>query len=439
MTNWWIRKLVRGRSGPIVLVLALLGAAPAALAAAVDNELAAGAARSNLPWVGAWSSPPVRPGVLAVGVPFYADTGGRTVRNVVHATLGGSELRLRLTNVFGSHRVTFNDVRIGLHGVGAAIVPGTNRRVRFSTQASVSIPAGGQAVSDPVKLPIRSGQDLTVSIYTAAATGNATTAGSLNHTTYISTSTNAAGDEGAASFTTVSRSWYWISGVDVLASVPSAGAIVALGDSITAGYDSTLDANRDWVDLLANRLQTARPRRELSVLNAGIAGNNLHQNTSCFGQSALTRLTRDALDQTGVRYVIVDEGANDITHPREPASAPLYACIAHRKISADGMIALFKRAITRIHARQLKAVGVTISPFGGYAYWSPVIESERGKINRWIRTGHAFDGVIDFDAALRDPVHPARLNPRYDSGDHLHPNDAGHAAMARGIRPGLFR
>ncbi len=147
----------------------------------------------------------------------------------------------------------------------------------------------------------------------------------------------------------------------------------------------------------------------------------------------MTRLGRDALDQTGVRAVIVDEGANDITHPAEPTSAPLFACLARRPISAQGMIGLFTQAIRRIHAHHLTAIGVTIAPFGRYAYWTPAIEAERLAINRWIRSSHAFDGVIDFGRVLRDPAHPAWLNPRYDSGDGLHPNDAGHAAMAAAI------
>jgi lysophospholipase L1-like esterase len=136
--------------------------------------------------------------------------------------------------------------------------------------------------------------------------------------------------------------------------------------------------------------------------------------------------------------VIVDEGVNDITHPNEPTTAPLYQCLAHRKISAAGMIALFKLAIRRIHAAHLKAIGVTLSPFGRYAYWSSAIEAERQAINRWVRTTHAYDGIIDFDRVLRDPANPSWLNPRYDSGDGLHPNDVGHAAMARAVTLSLF-
>ncbi|MGA2012171.1 MAG: GDSL-type esterase/lipase family protein [Solirubrobacteraceae bacterium] len=388
-------------------------------------------------WVGAWSTSPVDPGVLAGAVALDAGTGGHTVRDVVHTTLGGSEVRVRLSNVFGSRAATFDDVRIAIRSSAAALAAGTSRRVRFGGAASVTVAPGAQVTSDPVDLAVRAGQDVAVSIYSARPTGTVTTGGSLDHTTWIADG-DAAGSAGPSRYLTTSLAWYWLGGVDVLASGAGAGAIVALGDSITAGYNSTLNAGRDWVDLLADRLHAAHPRRNLSVLNAGIAGNNLHESSPCYGQSAISRLTRDALDQTGVRDVILDEGANDITQPTEPRSASLYACLAHRRISAAGMIALLERVIARVHAAHLPIIGVTISPFGRYRYWTPAIEAERDAINRWILTSHAFDGVIDFNAALRDPAHPSWLRPRYDSGDHLHPNDAGHAAMARAIRLSLF-
>jgi lysophospholipase L1-like esterase len=263
----------------------------------------------------------------------------------------------------------------------------------------------------------------------------ATVAGSLTHTNYLSAPGDAAAALSASAFPATSTSWYWLGGVDVLPSHPSTG-IVALGDSITAGYASTRDAELDWVDRLAGRLRAAG--RSQSVLNAGIAGNNLHADSQCYGQSALHRLIRDALEQPGVRYVIVDEGDNDITHPVEPPSATLYGCLVHQRISAAGMIADFRLAARRIHAAHHRAIGVTLSPFGRYAYWSPAVEAERAAINQWIRSTRVYDGVIDFDHVLRDPAHRAWLAPRYDSGDGLHPNNTGHAAMARSIDLSLF-
>jgi lysophospholipase L1-like esterase len=211
---------------------------------------------------------------------------------------------------------------------------------------------------------------------------------------------------------------------------------VALGDSITAGAASTVDTNRDWVDLLANRLR--RTGASLSTLNAGISGNNLHADSRCFGQSGLRRLARDVLNQPGARDVILALGINDITQPTEPQSAGLYDCLPHRRISAAGMIALYRQVVERVHARHLRIFGATITPFGRYQYWTPAIEAERTTINRWILTSHAFDGVVDFAAAVTDPSRPTWLNPGYDSGDHLHPNDAGHAAMAHAVDLSLF-
>jgi lysophospholipase L1-like esterase len=389
-------------------------------------------------WVGSWSSPPIDPGAYAGLVPDDAGTGGVTVRDVVHTTLGGGTLRIRLSNVFGSAPATFADVRVAISAGGAGIVAGTSHRVRFGGQTSVTVRKGGQAVSDPVGLSVAAGQNLAVSIYAAQATGTVTGAGSLNHTNFISGPGDATTATASTAYPTKAPVWYWLGGIDVRSSDPGAGAIVALGDSITAGYASTIDANRGWVDLLADRLRAAQTQPPLAVLNAGIAGNELHAGSPCYGQSGLQRMDRDVLQQTGVREVILDEGDNDITQPREPSSASTPQCLPHRTISAAGMIADFKLAIRRLHARHLKVIGVTLSPFGRYQYWSPAIEAEREAINRWIRTTPDYDGVIDFDRVLRDPAHPAWLAPRYDSGDHLHPNNAGHAVMARAIPLSLF-
>ncbi|MFZ0388528.1 MAG: SGNH/GDSL hydrolase family protein, partial [Solirubrobacteraceae bacterium] len=391
-------------------------------------------------WVGSWSAPPDRPGPVSGGIPDFAGTGGLTVRDVVHTTLGGPELRVRLSNVFGSHAVTFTDVRVAV-ATGSAqptTVPGSSRRVRFAGSERATVLAGAEVASDLVDLPVRAGQNLAISIYASSSTGTATVAGSLNHTNYISARGDATAATTAASFPVTSSAWYWIDGVDVAPRDPDAGAVVALGDSITAGFDSTENANVGWLDLLADRLNAAHTSPPLSVLNEGISGNNLHESSPCFGQSGLNRLQRDVFDQPGVRDVIVDEGVNDITQPRESPAAPAYPCLAHRAITAAGMIAAYQHAIARIHAHHLKAIGVTLSPFGRYEFWRPAIEAERQQINHWIRTSHAFDGVIDFDRVLRDPADPAWLNPRYDSGDGLHPNDAGHAAMAAAISLSLF-
>ena len=391
-------------------------------------------------WVAAWTAPPVRFGAAGRAIPFYGGTGGRTVRDVVHVTLGGTRARVRLSNVFGSRTASFSDVRIAVaRGDGVAgTVPGTSRRVHFGGRTTVRVPAGRMVASDAVTLAASPGANLAVSIYAPAATGTVTTTNEVDHTSYVSRPGDATASTSPSRFAARVPAWYWIDGVDVEPRNARSGAIVALGDSITAGFASTPNADRDWPDLLADRLRAGHARPPLSVLNAGISGNNLSRSSPCFGQSGVQRMDRDALAQPGVRDVIVALGVNDITQPREPRSGGAYGCLPHRPVSAAGMIADYRAAIRRIHARHLRATGATITPFGRYGYWTPLIESERRRINHWIRTSDAFDGVIDFDRALRDPAHPASLNPVYDSGDGLHPNDAGHAAMARAIPLSLF-
>jgi lysophospholipase L1-like esterase len=430
----WVAQLLGGASPPQPAVTA---PAPATTTA---TSTASAAARTPAPWVAAWSTPAVRPGPAASAIPFDSGTGGRTVRDVVHTTLGGSSLRIRLSNVFGDRTAVFTDVRIALArgSGGVETVPGTSRRVRFGGSTTARVPAGRIVASDPVALPSRPGANLSISLYAPHATGIATNSGEVDHTSYVSLTGDATASTVPIRYPSEVNSWYWLAGVDVRPRNRRSGAIVALGDSITAGFDSTPDDDRDWPDRLAVRLRAAHTRPPLAVLNAGISGNEMVRSSPCFGQSGLTRLTRDALNQPGVRDVIVALGVNDITEPREPRSAGAYVCLGHQPVTATDLIGAYRAAIQRIHAQHLRAIGATITPFGRYHYWSPAIEAERRQVNRWIRTSHAFDAVIDFDRVLRDPAHPTWLRPAYDSGDGLHPNDAGHAAMAAAISPSLF-
>jgi lysophospholipase L1-like esterase len=373
------------------------------------------------------------PGSLSAAVPFYADIGGRTIRDVVRPTLTGSAVRIRLSNRFGTRPLTFTDVRIAPSAGGGA-TRGLGRRIAFHGRTRVTIPVGGQVASDLVPLHVQAGRDLAVSLYAPGPTGTVTGGGSLFHTNYISDQGDTAASASASSFPTVSHTWYFLTGVDVRPRAKAA-AVVAVGASITFGYRSTADAYRGWGDILARRLHARSRTRNLSVINAGIAGNNLHEDTGCYGDSVLHRLDRDALDQPGVRVVIIAVGSNDLTQPHQDPADP---CIAHTPISARGMIADYTKAIRRTHARQLKAILATIPPFGAYQYWSPQIEQERQAINRWIRRSKLPDAVIDEDAVLADPAHPSRLLPRYDSGDGLHPNDAGHARLGSSINLSMF-
>jgi lysophospholipase L1-like esterase len=403
----------------------LLGAIAVAGTVAVPS---AGAAPAT---VTAWSASPEAPGPLSSLVTDYAGTGGRTVRDVVRLTAGGPVLRVRLTNAHGTRRLTFGDVRVALAGSGAA-ARGT-QRVTFGGRRNASIPTRGELLSDPVRLRTRFGQRLAVSLYSAGATGTTTTSGALLHTNWISSAGDHAGDTGGAAFTTVARHWYFLGGVDVQPDRPAPGGVVAFGASITTGTGATRDAARGWVDLLADRLHAAAPGVARPVLNAGIPGNTLHESSACYGDSGPARLRHDVLAQRGVRTVVLGLGSNDITQPGVSLTGLLAQCNARTPIDAADLIVLYEQLIRRVHAAGLRIVGTTIPPFGAMAGWTPAMEAERTAVNRWMTTGGAFDGVVDFAAAVADPADPARLAATYDSGDGQHPNDAGHAALARAI------
>jgi lysophospholipase L1-like esterase len=290
-------------------------------------------------------------------------------------------------------------------------------------------------LSDPVKLNVPAGGDLAISIFLPKAATGAGIHYSAQQTSYIGPGdlTGAAAISDAATI----ASWVFLTGVDVLAP-ESASAVVAFGDSITDGARSTLDANHRWPNILAGRLLAQRGRKNLAVLDAGIGGNRILHDASAnvrFGVNALARFDRDVLAQPGAKYVIVLEGINDLGHAG--SSAP-----ESETVSAEDIIAGMKQMIERAHERGLKIFGATLTPFEGTpfkGYFTPEKEAERKAVNQWIRTGKAFDGVIDFEKAVRDPTHPDRMLPAYDGGDHLHPGDAGYKAMGEAIDLSLFK
>ena len=258
-------------------------------------------------------------------------------------------------------------------------------------------------------------------------------------TNYISDSGNFAADEQASAFKRTSQSWYFLSAVDVLVPTEVTGAVVVLGDSITDGASSKPDSNGRWTDVLARRLVAEDAWPRMAVLNAGIGGNRVLTSSPCWGVNALARLQRDVLEQSGVRAVILFEGTNDIGQPDTPSTPNIALCLSHTQIIADDLIAGYRQIIAQTHARGLKIFGATILPYQGFRGWTPRGEAKRNAVNQWIRTANEFDGVIDFDAALRDPTNPARLSPQYDSGDHLHPGPQGHEAMGNLVDLHLFR
>jgi lysophospholipase L1-like esterase len=385
----------------------------------------------------------------------------QTIREIVHTTIGGSALRIRLSNTFGTRAVRLDAVFIGLQKVGlqkmelqkaglqkdgAALVPRSNHEVTFGGSRSIAIPEGAEALSDPISFSVGSDQNLAISLFTAGETGPATVHGSAFQTNYVSGAGNFAAEEGADAFamatgskTTGSKttgSWYFLSAVEVLAPADVKGAVVALGDSITDGASSRPDKNERWTDVLARRLLAGHTK--IALLNAGIGGNRVLTSSPCWGQNALARLGRDVLAQAGIEAVIVFEGTNDIGQP-DTRALENNPCLSRTQVTADEIIAGYKQIIARTHARGLKIFGATILPYYGFGAWTTTGEAKRVAVNQWIRTSRAFDGIIDFDAALRDPATPSRMAPQYDSGDHLHPGPAGHEAMGNAVDLALFR
>ena len=373
-----------------------------------------------------------------------ASFSNQTIREIVHTTIGGNGVRLRLSNTFGTRAIRFDAVFLGLQAVGvqggASLVPGSNREVMFGGRPFIAIPEGAEVLSDPLSFSVEPQQNLAISLFTSGDTGPATVHGSAFQTNYVSGPGNFAAEESGKAFAETAGaksigSWYFLSAVEVIPTTAVKGAVVVLGDSITDGAVTHPDKNERWTDVLARRMLASHI--ELAVLNAGIGGNRVLTTSPCWGQNALARLGRDVLAQAGVEAVILFEGTNDIGQP--DAAANTSPCVSHTQVTADEIIAGYQQIIARTHARGLKIFGATILPYQGLGNWTASGEAKRIAVNQWIRTSQAFDGVIDFDAALRDPVSPTHLAPQYDSGDHLHPGTAGHEAMGNAVDLGLFR
>jgi lysophospholipase L1-like esterase len=360
------------------------------------------------------------------GSPFAGGFHDQTIRNVVYTSAGGVVVRVRLDNTFGGRALDVARAAIAVSGPGAAVVPGTSVPLSFAGRRSTVIPSGAQTFSDPVHLEVRPLERLAVSLFLPRATGAPTEHDYAHESNYL-----AAGDTvlagRAAGWGSPLDTWYFVSGLDVWSS--DQGAVVALGDSITTGGGSMTGANASWPADLARRL-AALPGATLSVVDAAIDGNRLLLSpTSCCGPSAVARFQRDVVRQSGMAEVLVLEGIDDITSNR--STNPL--AVPHVNVSAREIIAAYQQLTSRAHAAGLKIFGSTLTPFAGSRYWTPTGEAKREAVNAWIRSSGAFDGVIDFARVLADPNDPVRLNPRFDAGDHEHPNDAGYQAMADAI------
>ncbi len=392
------------------LVLAAAGVAGALIA---PSAAAAPAGR----WTGTWTTSMQRPmGATWQGANWSLDGfAGESVRQVVRISRGGTQLRIRLSNRYGTSPLRLAGATVAKAGDGASIQPSTVRPLRFDRSQSTVVPVGSEAVSDATLLPTSALDRLAVTLYFAAPTGPATFHEAATATTYRAKGDHRFDATGRA-YTAESHSWYYLSGVDI-AGGPARSAVVTFGDSITDGVSATKNADNRYPDQLAERLVASR--KPLAVLNAGIAGNRVLDDSDCCGDSALSRFRRDALDQPGVRSVVVTQALNDIGFDPEVTSAELIQ--AHRKL------------IRAARDRGVRIIGGTVTPMKGSMLDSPRGEQIRGEVNRWIRTGGEYDAVVDFAAVLADPADPAALRAEFDAGDRLHPNDAGLQAMADAI------
>lgn len=421
--------MIRRQLGWTFLTISGVAAAALSPAPAVAGE------RAGERWVATWATGPA--GRTPDAIPQFDN---QTVRYIIHTSVGGDRVRVKLSNTFGSDPLVIGSARVARRIAGARIDRSSDRRLTFGGADHVTIPVGALVVSDPVPLDVPALSDLAISLYLPQPAAGTTSHQLALQTSYIAAGTGdvtGATDLPGAAQTT---SWEFVTGVDVTAR--GGAAIVALGDSITDGANSTTDANLRWPSVLAARLQ-ARSQdpalRRLGVVDQGIIGNRiLHptepQFNNLFGPAALARFDRDVLAQAGVAYVIVLLGINDIGHPG--GTAPVSETVSPEEIEAG-----LSQFVARAHEHGIQVFGATLTPFENTTltdFFSPEKEVKRQAVNHWIRTAGAFDAVIDFDAAIRDPGHPARILPALDGGDHLHPSDAGQRAMAEAIPLRLF-
>ncbi|WP_392672803.1 SGNH/GDSL hydrolase family protein [Streptomyces sp. LN785] len=389
-------------------------------------------------WVNTWTSMPqlTEPSNMPPA-PFTQDNlvlSDSTLRQTVHMSVGGQQMRLRFSNAFGGAALPITAVTVALPAGGragdSAIQPGTSRKVTFHGRSSAVVPIGSQIVSDPLDFDLAPGSNLSVTIYLAEGqASNSITSHPGSRTTSYMLTGNHVGDTDLAGAASTAH-WYFLSGVEVWSGNTTASAVM-LGDSLTDGRGSLTNMNNRWPDLLQDRLRTHRDTAGVAVLNQAAGGNRVLNDG--LGPNALSRVDRDVLAQSGVEWLLVFEGVNDI--------GTADATEAAQKQVADDLIAAYDQIIVRAHTQGIRVYGATITPFGGNnPYDDPdgYREAARQKVNKWIRTSGRFDSVIDFDRVARDPQKPAQILPAYDDGDHLHLNPTGYQALADAVPSSLF-
>jgi lysophospholipase L1-like esterase len=384
-------------------------------------------------WVATWGASPQSSAEGIFGPPTPPQFNNLTMRTIARISVGGDQVRIRLNNGFGNSLITIGEVHLARHSGGGIIDPATDRTLLFGGRPAISIPVGASILSDPVSLDLPDLAELAVSIYLPNSTPAFASHATAIQTTYLSgagTGNLTAATAIPSPSTTQSR--YFLAGIDVRA-LTETRAIVAFGDSITDGFLSTADANRRWPDRLAERLLARRRRPQLSVVNQGISGNRLLHDL--LGPNLLSRIDQDVMLQPNVKFVILLAGINDIGLPSSQiANAPF----ANEAVTIEELIQAYRLIISRAHLKGLKIIGGTLLPYEGSFYFTAEGEAKRQAVNEFIRHSGEFDAVIDFDRVMRDPAQPTRLLAIYDSGDRLHPNDAGYRAMADAIDLKIF-
>jgi lysophospholipase L1-like esterase len=388
----------------------------------VQAQSEPGKASSDENWVATWGCAP--------GFSIGEEISNQTIRQFARISVGGKRVRVRLSNETGTQPLVIGAGHLAIAGSDkGSIDPSSDHVLTFNGSRTITVAAGAPVLSDPINLEVPPLTMLAISLYVTRDTGAAVIHPLANQKTYLSQSGDQSGAKRIPEAITVTER-YFLTRIEVC-SPSDAGTIVALGDSITAGRGSTLDANRRWPDRLAERLHESG--LALGVVNAGIAGNRiLHDLPELIcGPSSLSRFDRDVLSVPGAKFAIVLQGVTDIAHPS-------LNNLPEQAVSTDQIIGGLKQLIARAHAHHLKIFGATLLPSEGEIFYSEEGEAKRKAVNEWIRTSKAFDGVIDFEAAVRDPDHPIRLRPDYDSGDHGHLNDTGYRAMSDSIDLKLF-
>jgi lysophospholipase L1-like esterase len=340
---------------------------------------------------------------------------------IAHTSIGGSSVRIRLTNTFGAAAVNIGAAHIAIRSEASAIAPGTDRVLTFSGKTSATMYGGETLISDPVSLNLPPLAHVAVSIYIPGEALDPANHRFALHTTYISKEGDFTGQTSIPDADT-RESWYWLAGIDVMAPADS-GALVTFGDSITDGDQSTPETDGMWPDILAARLQAGKATSRVAVVNAGISGNRLLGDNN----SGLARLYHDVLTQPGIRWMSVLIGINDINGGSR-----------NQSINADMLIAAYRQLIENAHLFGVKVIGCTLTPFGGSTPFNDYGESVRTTVNQWIRTSGAFDSVVDFDAAVRDSTDPKRFRPEADSPDMLHPANPGYKLMGDAFSLAIF-